>query len=192
VARTTEIKDRMVQAAEALFARRGYDGVALLDVMNKAGTPRGSIYYHVPNGKVEVAIGVAHKVADEQERRVFSLGQKHREPAAFLQAVVDHHIDKLVKSGYQEGCAVVGITVSLDTDSVELRTAVAEAFTRWIGAISQVLREQGLGVAASRDLATAVVSGIEGAEVISRATGNSASLKRFRKLVPALVGLAGH
>lgn len=191
MARTTEIKDRMVQAGEGLFARRGY-GVTLLDVMNKAGTPRGSIYYHVPNGKEEVAIGVAHKVADEHECRVASLGREHREPAAFLQAVVDHHIDQLVKSGYQEGCAMVGITVSVDTDSVELRTAVAEAFTRWIDAISQVLREQGLGVAASRDLATAVVSGIEGAMVISRATGNSAPLKRFRKLVPALVGAAGH
>ena len=189
MASTAEIKKRMVQAGEGLFARRGY-GATLLEVMNEAGTPRGSIYYHVPNGKEEVAIGVAHKVARELERLVSLLGQKCTTPAAFLQAVVDHHTKRLVQSAYQEGCPILGITVSADTDSAELRDAMAGAFTRWIGAISAVLRDKGLDRSASDDVAAAVVSGIEGAMVISRATGNSKPLKQFRRLVPALV--AGH
>ena len=41
------VRERMIEAGESLLAQRGY-GITLLEVREKADTPRGSIYYHFP------------------------------------------------------------------------------------------------------------------------------------------------
>ncbi|MGE0221540.1 TetR/AcrR family transcriptional regulator, partial [Mycolicibacterium sp.] len=113
------VRKRMIDAGESLLAQRGY-GITMLDVMHKAGTPRGSIYYHFPGGKEELAIEVAHKVGDDVERLVADLGAKKRNPTAFLQGLVDFQTAKLVDSDFGEGCPMLGVTVSVDIDSPEL------------------------------------------------------------------------
>lgn len=180
------VRQRMIQAGESLLAQRGYS-ITLLDVMHKAGTPRGSIYYHFPNGKEELAIEVASKVANEIERLVASIARKREDPTAFLQAIVEHHTKRLLSSDFDEGCPILGITVSVDIESAELDEAVAMTFERWVQAISSELRTKGIRGPLSTDLALTVVSAIEGAMVMCRATRSPRALKRLRATVPALV-----
>src|SRR5688572_6745931 len=106
----------MIDAGESLLARRGY-GITMLEVMNEAGTPRGSIYYHFPGGKEELAIEVARKVGDDIEGLVAAVGAKTRSPVAFLQGLIDFQVAKLAASDFREGCPMLGVTVSVDIES---------------------------------------------------------------------------
>src|SRR5260370_41816387 len=54
VARNTDSKEKTVIAAATLFRQRGYHGTALHDILNAAGSPRGSLYFHFPKGKEEI------------------------------------------------------------------------------------------------------------------------------------------
>src|ERR1700741_2509808 len=56
--RKTDSKERVVAAARRLFRERGYVGTALSDVVSESAAPRGSIYFHFPGGKEELATEV--------------------------------------------------------------------------------------------------------------------------------------
>jgi TetR/AcrR family transcriptional regulator, lmrAB and yxaGH operons repressor len=45
-------------AARRLFREHGYLGTALSDVVTESAAPRGSIYFHFPGGKEELATEV--------------------------------------------------------------------------------------------------------------------------------------
>ncbi|NEP58637.1 MAG: TetR/AcrR family transcriptional regulator [Symploca sp. SIO2G7] len=54
----TATKQRILQAAQHLFALRGYDGTTTRDLANAAGVAEGTIFRHFPNKKailIEVA-----------------------------------------------------------------------------------------------------------------------------------------
>lgn len=186
MAETAEIRDRMIVAGQGLFAQHGY-AVTLLEVMRIAGTPRGSLYYHLPQGKHELAVAVARKVAGDMESIVADLSSKYDDPIAFAEAVVSYHTRGLVRSGYQEGCPILGITVSqVETGSEELSEAIADAFRRWIRAIARGLRDKGLGKE-SLEIATTIVSGIEGALVVSRALQSRQPMDQLRGQMSSLL-----
>jgi TetR/AcrR family transcriptional repressor of lmrAB and yxaGH operons len=49
-------KEKTIIAAAKLLRRHGYNGTALSDILAAVGSPRGSLYFHFPNGKEEVAV----------------------------------------------------------------------------------------------------------------------------------------
>src|SRR5258708_6233329 len=51
----SDSKERMIAAARRLFREHGYLGTALSDVVTESAAPRGSIYFHFPGGKEELA-----------------------------------------------------------------------------------------------------------------------------------------
>lgn len=49
-----EARIRVLDAAEALFASRGFDSVTLRDISTELGLTHASLYYHFPGGKEEL------------------------------------------------------------------------------------------------------------------------------------------
>ncbi|MDZ4777160.1 MAG: helix-turn-helix domain-containing protein [Alphaproteobacteria bacterium] len=49
-------KAAMIEAATTLFRRRGYEGVGVAELLSHSGAPRGSLYFHFPGGKEQIAI----------------------------------------------------------------------------------------------------------------------------------------
>ncbi len=47
----TETRTRILQAAQKLFARKGFDGTTTKDLARKAGVAEGTIFRHFPNKK---------------------------------------------------------------------------------------------------------------------------------------------
>lgn len=186
MARGNEVRARMIDAGQDLLSSRGY-GMTMLDVIEKAQAPRGSIYYHFPDGKEELAVEVARKTAAEITGLVAARSRRHPGTVEFLQALVDHHARRVVGSRFTEGCPLVGITTSAEGDSPQLAAAVRDGFDDWVNAIAAALAERGIPGEPGSQLATTVVAGIEGAIVLSRAARTRAPLDRFRASIPALV-----
>ena len=45
------VRERMVQSAIVLLAKRGYQATSFSEVLAESQAPRGSIYHHFPDGK---------------------------------------------------------------------------------------------------------------------------------------------
>lgn len=57
----TDARERVLAAAEQLFAQRGYAAVTLRDIAAEVGIRHASLYYHVPGGKAELFVEVTER-----------------------------------------------------------------------------------------------------------------------------------
>lgn len=83
------------------------------------------------------------------------------------------------------GCAVAAVTV--DTDSGELRTVAATAFDSWTETLADRLTAAGVGKDEAMDLATTLITLLQGAHVLCRAAGNIEPFDRMARAAAELV-----
>jgi AcrR family transcriptional regulator len=57
----SEARQRLLDAAEALFTARGYDSVRLRDIAEVLGVKHAALYYHVPGGKEQLYVEVMER-----------------------------------------------------------------------------------------------------------------------------------
>jgi AcrR family transcriptional regulator len=57
----TDARERVLQAAEQLFAQKGYAAVTLREVSAAVGIKHASLYHHAPGGKEELFIEVTER-----------------------------------------------------------------------------------------------------------------------------------
>ncbi|HEY0734833.1 MAG TPA: TetR/AcrR family transcriptional regulator [Herpetosiphonaceae bacterium] len=58
---STESRERVLDAAERLFAKKGYTAVTLRDIAAEVGIRHASLYHHVPGGKEQLFIEVTER-----------------------------------------------------------------------------------------------------------------------------------
>ena len=57
----SQARERVLDAADKLFAERGYAAVTLRDIAAEVGIRHTSLYHHVPGGKEELFIEVTER-----------------------------------------------------------------------------------------------------------------------------------
>ena len=72
----------MIETAFELFRCRGYHDTAFSDVVEQSGAPRGSIYFHFPGGKRELARETIAMAGDEIEEMVDQAARQAHDPDA--------------------------------------------------------------------------------------------------------------
>lgn len=58
---TTNARDRVLDAAEALFAEDGYKAATMQDIADTLDIRQASLYYHFPEGKEQLFVAVAER-----------------------------------------------------------------------------------------------------------------------------------
>lgn len=133
-------RDRILDAAEALFARRGYAGVGMREVADAAGLGKSSLFHHF-HTKADLYVAVAQRMLDVFERRLTRALAAGGDPRERLDRWVDTLIDLLAED---QRCARLFLRSLFEEDADlvahEDRRA-DEAIVRIIAGISMVLRE---------------------------------------------------
>jgi len=186
VPRRTDSRSRMIRAAAELFGQRGYHATAFSDVIEESGAPRGSIYFHFPGGKHELAREVIAQAGDEIEETVAGAASQAGDPAALIRALAEVMVERFEGSDYRHGCSIATMVLELAPYDEELTLEFDKVFSRWRDAM--VDRFEAWGIARGRGVALAdlVMSGLEGALVVSRAARSSES---FWRTVDALIAV---
>ncbi|MGW3286334.1 TetR/AcrR family transcriptional regulator [Streptomyces sp. NPDC001002] len=167
--RRTDSRQRMVEAARQLIRERGYHGTAVSDVVKRSAAPRGSVYYHFPEGKVQMAAEAADSHAREQVEMINQLAGSASSAEDLVRAYFDRAREGMVGSGYQRGCAVAPLVIEAGEEAEELDAAGRRALAAMIDGMAFQLIVLGVGNAAARELAHTVIAALEGALVTSRA-----------------------
>jgi TetR/AcrR family transcriptional regulator, lmrAB and yxaGH operons repressor len=165
----TDTKERMVAAARQLFREHGYLGTALSDVVTESAGPRGSIYFHFPGGKEELATEVTLLHASDRIAHINRAAAASTSAAQLIEMFVGRERDDLVASNYREGCAVAPIVIEATPASDQLSDATRRAFQDVITTLAARLTEKGLPNHRAVQLATNVWTSLEGALILSRA-----------------------
>lgn len=160
-----DVRDRMIEGAMTLLARRGLDATSFSEVLAATGAPRGSLYHHFPSGK-EQLMAAAVDLAGS-----LLIGALERCAGASAEEVVRHFLliwrTVLTRSECESGCAVLAVTVA--TDSTELLAHATAVFRAWRERLTILLVQGGLGQESAHRFAMMLIASVEGAVVLSRA-----------------------
>lgn len=184
--RRSDNRERAIETAARLFDRQGFHGTGLAQVVAESSTARGSFYFNFPDGKDELAREaiLRHRAQVTQVMRSVA---KADDPASVVRGTARALARWLRDSGFVEGCAVASIALDVAADHDELRGACRDAFREWQDELHQRLTAAGVGHGAARDLAAAVVAGLEGAVVLSRVERSDAPVHRVARALASAI-----
>jgi AcrR family transcriptional regulator len=163
----------MVTAARQLFRERGYHATALSDVWELSGTPRGSVYFHFPGGKTQLAVEVAQAYAREQTDWIKRAAETAGSVSELVSAYVALIRDNFIKSNYLAGCSAAPLILEGVNSADEPAVAGGAAIAALIETLAKEFVTLGMSRGSGRELAEAVIVGIEGALVTGRAVRSS-------------------
>jgi TetR/AcrR family transcriptional regulator, lmrAB and yxaGH operons repressor len=164
----SDTRDRLIRTTSRLLRKQGYGATGLNQVMAEAQAPKGSMYFHFPGGKEELAAAAvdyfAERVTQRLENGVAAADTVGEAVATFF----DEYIEHLDHTDFSEGCAVA--TVALDAASAHeaLAAATGRALRGWIDRFADALEVEGRSPAEAHRLATLTVAAIEGTIVIGK------------------------
>lgn len=166
--RRSDSKDRMITAARRLFREHGYVGTALSDVVAESAAPRGSMYFHFPGGKEELATEVALLHTADGVAHVNRVAGTADTAPELIAAFLRRPRDEIVASDYREGCAVAPLVMESTPASTRLTDTTRHGFQDVIATLAARLSEKGVPNGAAAKLALNAVTAMEGALILSR------------------------
>ena len=190
MAKGIDSREKTLAAAAKLFRQQGYHGTALQEILRAGGSPRGSLYFHFPNGKEEIG-EAALALAGEGVRGAIARAAETSESAEiFLTRIARGMLANLEESDYTEGCPIATTALETAAQSEILGAATRNAFQKWEHEISRGLERFGIGAGDAEELATSVLSLLEGALLLARTYRSSAPMFRAEKALKLLLGVA--
>lgn len=172
----------MAQSALWLIAQRGYHGTSIADILEASGAPRGSVYYHFPGGKDEMAMAAMEYMATDARKPLEAL--KGSDAAGVIRGFVNLWRGVLTRSNFAAGCATGGLAVSAETD--ELRAAAGRVFDLWVGDLTDLFKEAGMSRTNAEEMAWMLEASTEGALMFARAESSMRAMDLVERQLIAL------
>lgn len=160
---------RLVESMLELIQTRGYSGTGLNTVVEHARAPKGSLYFHFPEGKEALGEKAVELAADRFRSLVADAALEAQSPGEVVARVVGVLAGLLEDGDFRLGCPVSVVTLEMGAQSDRLRGACATAFDSWIEPVAEYLAAHGRPRSSAVALATSAVSMVEGAMIVSRA-----------------------
>ena len=169
---------RILDVAERLVQRRGFNGFSYADVARELGLTKASLHYHFA-GKAELGEALAGRYTGTFADALIAIDLQRADAPAKLRSYAQLYMDVL----RDERMCLCGILAAeYETLPQTMRDSVIRFFgdnESWVQhVIEQGLREGSLRCeGATDDAARAMVSGLEGAMLVARPFGD---LGRFQ------------
>jgi AcrR family transcriptional regulator len=162
-------RDRLVATAAQLYGRYGYTGVGLKQVAAGAGVPIGSLYHFFPGGKEELAAEALRLSGHGYQLLVEGVFESAPDLISGIRSCFESAAEMLAASGYADACWIETVALEVASTNEPLRLVSAEIFDRWIDAATRLVEAAGVAdVESARRLGIAIITGLEGAFVLSR------------------------
>ncbi len=180
---------RFVETTAALLRQQGYHATGLSQIVKQSGAPKGSLYFHFPGGKQQLAEAALQHSGEHMHQDLHALIERAPDPAAAIEAVTNALADGLEASDFLDGCPVATVVLEAAAQSPTLQAVCSASYRRWQDLIAGVLREAGLPPQQVEPMAALVLCAVEGALLVSRAHRDASSLRTVgRQLAAQLRG----
>lgn len=178
-------RERFLESTARLVLERGYEGASLNAILDRSGAPRGSLYHHFPGGKDQLVLEATQRTVDLVTDFMRECFVPERDVAAALRRYVDGATQSLDETDFAFGCPVAPLV--LDGVRDDLARVCREALDAWETIVFEHLRGAGVEQDRAEDLASVVISTVEGALLVSRARRDTAPLERASRELAGLV-----
>ncbi|MGH8967802.1 MAG: TetR/AcrR family transcriptional regulator [Actinomycetes bacterium] len=185
----TDTRARLVATTAALLQRQGYEATSIKRIVTDAGATFGSLYHFFPEGKEQLAAEALRYGAEDFAdllRRGLSASDDPGEAVSRCALLL---ADTLRESEWTDGCPVAATALEIIGRSPLIQQASDQALMQWRELIAAKLRASGIEAGAAHGLACTVLSTLEGAELLSRVSGDDEPLRLAATHLAVLVGV---
>jgi TetR/AcrR family transcriptional repressor of lmrAB and yxaGH operons len=178
---------RLVGATAALLQRQGYHATGLGQIVQESGAPRGSLYFYFPGGKEELACTALAEAGEAMRQQLEAVIAAAPDPAAAIEDVCRVLGQALAASGYAHGCPLATVALEAAADSDAVREVCATHYARWEHSIAARLVAAGATPESAAELATFMLSTIEGALLLAKVKRDVAPLEQAGRMLAAMM-----
>jgi TetR/AcrR family transcriptional regulator, lmrAB and yxaGH operons repressor len=179
-------RKRFLQATERLLRERGYSATGTNDIVSVSGSPKGSLYFHFPGGKEELAalaLTAAGNNGCDSLRLAFSL---NKTVEGALKTVFAFSVQQLQESGFRAGCPI-GTIAAEAPESRRSGEVVANVFSQWHAVIKERLMRSGVRSNRAGELAEFILTAYEGSLVLAKAGKTSKPIENALRQIIRLL-----
>jgi TetR/AcrR family transcriptional repressor of nem operon len=167
--RTSDARDKILDAAQALIGLRGYSALGVAEICKAAGVPKGSFYYFFESKEVlALAVIDEHWVIQrlDWERIMRSNTQPLQRLRQLFEETQAGQRAGQQSCGTVSGCLFGNLSLELSNQTEPIRERLQEIFDKQVEMVDQVISEaqqQGdVSVADTHEAARSVVAQLEG------------------------------
>ncbi|MGB7142456.1 MAG: TetR/AcrR family transcriptional regulator [Mycobacterium sp.] len=174
----------LISAAEVM-RERGAAGVTIDEVLTRSGAPRGSVYYHFPDGRNQILAEALQYAGDAITADIDDAAG--RGAKVLLRQFVEFWQRVLAESDFNAGCPVVAAAIGSADDEVLLAAEAGRIFAHWRTALTWAFVADGFVESEADSLAVMSIAALEGAVVLCRSARSSDPLLKVYDQLEFLV-----
>jgi AcrR family transcriptional regulator len=180
-------RERILETSAELFRRQGYNATGVKQIVTAARAPFGSIYHHFPGGKEQLGAEAIRRSGALYELLIGAVFDPAPDLPAAVRAFFAGAAEHLQETDYEDACPIATVALEVCSRSEAMRAACADVFESWIAAAVPRFTEAGLDAGISRQLVIGMISALEGAFVLARASRSTEALHVAGELVARTV-----
>ncbi|HMJ77837.1 MAG TPA: TetR/AcrR family transcriptional regulator [Iamia sp.] len=183
----TDTRDRLIRTTSRLLRTQGYGATGLNQIVAEAEAPKGSMYFHFPGGKEELAAAALDRFAERIRVGITRGLEQADSVATAVGAFFDDEIARLERSRFVDGCPVA--TVALDASAAHdaLAASTGAAFRGWTALLAAGLEAEGRTPEAAHTAATLFFATFEGSLMMAKAQRSIEPMTTVRDAITAIL-----
>jgi TetR/AcrR family transcriptional repressor of lmrAB and yxaGH operons len=152
----------------------------------RSGAPKGSLYFHFPGGKEELAIAAMERSATQLRDAMAALLDRSDDVNEALGDLIAGLAQGLARSDFADGCPIATVALETAGQSEAMRVTAEAAFDSWLDVLRQRLVGAGVQPADAEERAVLVLAAIEGGLILARACRDVAPLLAVARQLRAI------
>ncbi|HQU17411.1 MAG: hypothetical protein B7Z66_00005 [Chromatiales bacterium 21-64-14] len=168
MSRSSDKRERLVEAARTLIHRQGFRPTTLADIASESGVPLGNVYYYFKT-KDELAAAVIEERGEEFRRQFDAWEQELQDPRQRIHRFIDliHSYRDILT---RHGCPIGSLCQELDKGRIALSDKADAVLRDQIAWITGQFRQ--MGAPGAEELGIYFVSTLQGMALVANALGD--------------------
>ncbi|MDH6708909.1 TetR/AcrR family transcriptional repressor of lmrAB and yxaGH operons [Kitasatospora sp. MAA19] len=183
-----ETRARLIAGTRTLIEAQGYFGTGLNQIVAEAGAPRGSLYFHFPEGKDQLVAAALTQAGQEVGDLLASLAAEGADSGALTERLTEVFAERLARSDYTKGCPIATVALEVAGTNEPLRAVCAEVYESWQRVLAGRLETEGFRPAEAATAAGQALALMEGAVLLASVRRSREPLDHAQHAVRHLLG----
>lgn len=172
----TDARAQIMHAADTLFARQGYRGTSLDEILDAARVSRSNLYYHFRNKRTLLREVLALWVEEARQELLPAMKNAGLSAPERIRAMIRALARRIARIGPECGCPVLNLTIECSGSGSPRTPELDRFFADLLAAIEDCLRkgirsEEVRADLDARRTAHLVLAAMQGAAVMARKAG---------------------
>ncbi|BCN31777.1 TetR/AcrR family transcriptional regulator [Anaeromicropila herbilytica] len=180
-------RDKFIETASNLFGKKGYNATGLNEILAESGAPKGSLYYHFPKGKEQLALEALILAGNKITQSITSHIENIDNPIEAIIYNIENIADIIDKEHKTRDITISLIALETYLSSETLRKACEDLYQSLENIYADKLMKAGMSPEEAHEIGEVICAMMEGAITLSLTRQNGNPLRLIAKQIPNIV-----